>query len=101
MATAEACPECAGTKLFSRDVASGGRYGPQLLPGLGAFMQFAKFRVVVCADCGLTRFFAEPSARRKLATSDGWRSQIVCAKCRYDLTGNVSGVCPECGTPTA
>ena len=22
-----------------------------------------------------------------------------CARCRYDLTGNVSGVCPECGTP--
>ena len=22
-----------------------------------------------------------------------------CARCEYDLTGNVSGVCPECGTP--
>jgi len=22
-----------------------------------------------------------------------------CLKCGYDLTGNVSGVCPECGTP--
>jgi len=22
-----------------------------------------------------------------------------CEQCRYDLTGNVSGVCPECGTP--
>ena len=22
----------------------------------------------------------------------------VCHSCRYDLTGNVSGVCPECGT---
>jgi hypothetical protein len=25
----------------------------------------------------------------------------VCGKCSYDLTGNVSGRCPECGTPTA
>jgi len=23
-----------------------------------------------------------------------------CQKCGYDLTGNVSGICPECGTPT-
>ncbi len=23
-----------------------------------------------------------------------------CQKCGYNLTGNVSGVCPECGTPT-
>ena len=23
----------------------------------------------------------------------------VCLKCGYDLTGNVSGVCPECGEP--
>lgn len=22
-----------------------------------------------------------------------------CTKCGYNLTGNVSGVCPECGTP--
>lgn len=22
-----------------------------------------------------------------------------CGKCGYDLTGNISGVCPECGTP--
>ena len=24
--------------------------------------------------------------------------QAVCPKCYYDLTGNESGVCPECGT---
>ena len=23
----------------------------------------------------------------------------VCQKCSYNLTGNVSGICPECGTP--
>jgi hypothetical protein len=23
-----------------------------------------------------------------------------CRKCGYDLTGNQSGLCPECGTPT-
>lgn len=25
----------------------------------------------------------------------------VCVRCRYNLTGNLSGVCPECGTPIA
>jgi hypothetical protein len=24
----------------------------------------------------------------------------LCRQCAYDLTGNASGVCPECGTPT-
>ena len=24
----------------------------------------------------------------------------LCPACGYDLTGNVSGTCPECGTPT-
>jgi len=24
-----------------------------------------------------------------------------CVKCRYDLTGNTSGACPECGTAVA
>lgn len=32
-----------------------------------------------------------------------WRDRRMppghCKKCRYDLTGNQSGVCPECGTP--
>lgn len=25
--------------------------------------------------------------------------QHACRRCGYDLTGNVSGTCPECGTP--
>jgi len=27
-------------------------------------------------------------------------SHVYCAPCGYDLTGNVSGVCPECGSPS-
>jgi hypothetical protein len=31
----------------------------------------------------------------------GWRTRRgLCASCGYDLTGNVSGKCPECGLPT-
>lgn len=29
------------------------------------------------------------------------RPRNGCTRCGYDLTGNVSGVCPECGTPVA
>lgn len=49
------------------------------------------------------------SARRRhdaldLPSSSGLRRQRrarlkQCLECGYDLTGNVSGVCPECGTP--
>ena len=28
-----------------------------------------------------------------------WRKLGCCPKCEYDLTGNISGVCPECGKP--
>ena len=28
----------------------------------------------------------------------GRRAKGLCVACGYDLTGNVSGVCPECGT---
>jgi hypothetical protein len=30
------------------------------------------------------------------ATMEPWAAR--CERCSYDLTGNVSGVCPECGT---
>lgn len=33
---------------------------------------------------------------RGLAVGD---SGVSCCTCEYDLTGNTSGVCPECGTP--
>jgi hypothetical protein len=30
---------------------------------------------------------------------DRHNSPPTCSNCGYNLTGNVSGVCPECGTP--
>ena len=43
-----------------------------LLPNLGGFFRFPKFEVVVCADCGLTRFYADAPARAKLPTAKNW-----------------------------
>jgi hypothetical protein len=33
--------------------------------------------------------------RKRVVINDG----AMCRSCAYDLTGNVSGVCPECGAP--
>ena len=41
------CPECGGGELYTP------AKGPTLLRGLPA-----RFNVVLCADCGLTRLFA-------------------------------------------
>lgn len=69
-----------------------------------------------CWDRAVTERFAAPRiVTAVLATAltgfgillfilnRGWRkdSQVApghCAHCDYDLTGNISGVCPECGS---
>jgi predicted nucleic-acid-binding Zn-ribbon protein len=67
------CPECGSENLHFTVTKSGGPYGPLFLPGLGSFLTPAQFRVILCGDCGLTRFFAEPSSLAKLNKSRAWR----------------------------
>ena len=71
-----ACPHCGGDRLFrsSKPVSAGGGYAPNYLPGLGALWSAGKFHLLVCQDCGLTRMFASPEAREKLATSSKWEA---------------------------
>jgi predicted nucleic-acid-binding Zn-ribbon protein len=72
------CPNCGGKTLYrSREVNASGGYGPDFLPGLGqviaGFIRTSgKFTLVVCADCGLTRFFAGTEPRARLADSKDW-----------------------------
>jgi hypothetical protein len=73
MKSDQKCSECGSENLFFTMTRSGGPYGPAFLPGLGSFLTPAQFEVVICGDCGLTRFFAEPSALSKLAKSRAWR----------------------------
>jgi DNA-directed RNA polymerase subunit RPC12/RpoP len=69
------CPGCGSRTLYeSRGVGSGGSHGPNLLPGLGTLFSSAKLTVVVCRDCGLTRFFAQSEARAKLKDSKRWKA---------------------------
>ena len=66
------CPYCSGQALYVRRVSSAGGQGPYFLAGLGEFLHYAEFDVVVCADCGLTQFFAEPLAQRNVRDSSAW-----------------------------
>ena len=66
------CPECGGATQYHTSTKAGGPYGPYFLPGLGGFLRMASFKIVVCGDCGLTRFYAEPSARAKLPGAKQW-----------------------------
>jgi predicted nucleic-acid-binding Zn-ribbon protein len=68
------CPECQGKSLYTRTVESAGGYGPRLLAGLGSFFRQPDFRVVVCSDCGLTRFYAPAEALAKLPNARDWQS---------------------------
>jgi hypothetical protein len=67
------CPHCGSAQLYSRRIAAGRGEGPYLLAGLGGFLHYAEFDVVICARCGLTQLFAEPDAREKLRSSSDWK----------------------------
>lgn len=73
------CPNCGRETIYgARDVPSRGpgRFGwghLSLLPGLGHFFTPANFTILLCADCGLTRFFADAEACSNLPTSSAWK----------------------------
>jgi hypothetical protein len=68
------CPNCKSTQLYRtlKPVGAGGGYAPNYLPGLGPWYAAARFDVVVCRDCGHTRWFASDEARKKLGDSQRW-----------------------------
>jgi predicted nucleic-acid-binding Zn-ribbon protein len=70
-----ACPNCGGHELYisTKPVSAGGGYAPDYLPGLGKLFRTAKFDVVVCESCGLTRMFASTAARAALQESPRWQ----------------------------
>jgi hypothetical protein len=68
------CPNCGGANLYRtrKPVSAGGGHAPNYLPGLGTLLLAGKFRIVVCRDCGLARFFAERGASDRLPDSKKW-----------------------------
>jgi predicted nucleic-acid-binding Zn-ribbon protein len=68
------CPNCGSRALYESDeVSAGGGHAPNYLPGLGSFWLAERFKLVLCRDCGLTRFFARAEARKKLSESKKWK----------------------------
>jgi predicted nucleic-acid-binding Zn-ribbon protein len=71
------CPNCRGKTLFkSKQVSSGGGHAPNYLPGLGSGFKSGRFEVIVCRDCGYSRFFASPDALRKLSDAKQWKRVV-------------------------
>ena len=54
----------------------------------------AWFLIIVLASYPALACVRTVCRRRQYQTKHG-----LCVRCSYDLTGNESGVCPECGTP--
>ncbi len=65
--------------------------GGQVVRVPRVFPWWAWLIVVPCAFIVIYGVYVEFTRQR--VTEGG------CPNCHYDLTGNVSGVCPECGTP--
>jgi len=74
-ASVSPCPNCSSKNLYRsrKPVSAGGGYAPNYLPGLGSLLMSGRFQVIVCRDCGLTRFFAQREATAKLADSGRWQ----------------------------
>ncbi len=70
-----ACPNCGVGPLFLKEkVGARGSHGPDLLPHLGKWgLVGARFNVVVCGNCGLTRLVAGSDALERLRESEKWR----------------------------
>ena len=69
----KACSHCGGTDLYIRRLSAGGSDGPYFLKGLGHFLHFAEFDVLICAGCGLTYLFTEPEACQNVKSSNDWK----------------------------
>lgn len=76
--------DLAMNRLLPTDVVTANRIYPAI-----ALIVFGGIQWSLLAALAARWLFREPLDR----------SRPLCIQCGYDLTGNVSGRCPECGTP--
>ena len=80
--------------------------GPFVLPFLGVPLLWRSrtrlgLLVFVIVSVSHVAVLSRHRIRRNLRQQLAVRGQPICVPCGYDLTGNESGVCPECGTATS
>ncbi len=75
----------------SRYARGKGLYGP--------LVEFALPVGIALLMCILITWIVRQGITRNLREELNQRGSPTCMKCSYDLTGNVSGTCPECGKP--
>jgi len=56
------------------------------------------YPLVICSAIALFIYVLHAAGRRD-ALRVRFPTFPLCWKCQYNLTGNISGICPECGTP--
>jgi hypothetical protein len=66
------CPNCTSDNHRATTADASSDFGPDLLPGTHGIFRKSTFEVVVCCDCGLTRFFAPQEEIEKLLKSNLW-----------------------------
>ena len=79
------------TAPASRYAREKGLYGP--------FVEHAFPVCITLLMCILITWTVRRGITRNLREELNRRGFPTCVKCSYDLTGNVSGTCPECGKP--
>ncbi len=67
------CPNCQSNEVYAykETVPFTGKH-VSYLPGLGTMFSAAYVKPVLCAECGLTRYFAQDDARERVKTNGGW-----------------------------
>ena len=68
------CPNCTSDNLRTTTAEASSHYGPDLLPGTHGMFSQSTLDVVVCCNCGLTRFFASPEEIQRMMKSAVWEA---------------------------
>jgi uncharacterized paraquat-inducible protein A len=74
------------------------RAGPLLGVAASVFALFCVYVFGYEIQMNVRAWWSFRRAGQWLRRRDVLKSRGLCPACAYDLTGNVSGVCPECGT---